>query len=116
MYNLNNAPQALLDKYYEINKTTGLPQVAIEEIILCLQKHKNENIKYIEERFETRLKNGELLPQVHIMILSTSQVPVAVLNRDPIYCSSISQIHAENNDTTQKYLRKIESGEGLDPL
>lgn len=130
-YNLNNAPQeVLLDKYYELdNIRAKLPQAAIDEIISVLQQtYGLGSVNYKEDRFETKLLNGKVLPQVHIVMKSNNMAllqgnslynaPQAQArldysapqaNDNVIYCSAAQQGAAGT-------LRKIQSGEGLDPL
>lgn len=130
MYNLNNAPQVLLDKYYELDNIKGeLPQAAIQDIISILQQNSGIGlINYKEDRFETKLLNGKVLPQVHIVMKSNmallqqsfvyndaQQEPQIRLDYSApqvqdniVYCSAAQQDDA--------ILRKIQLGEGLDPL
>lgn len=125
MHNLNNAPQILLDKYYELDSIKGeLPQTAVQDIISVLQQtYGLGSVNYKEDRFETKLLNGKVLPQVHIVMKSSSTVllqgnsiydnvqraPQVDYNDNIIYCNTAQQ-------STAGTLRKIQSGEGLDPL
>lgn len=132
MHNLNNAPQILLDKYYELDSIKGeLPQTAVQDIISVLQQtYGLGSVNYKEDRFETKLLNGKVLPQVHIVMKSSSSTVLlqgnsiydnvqrapqvdyktTPLNNDNIiYCNTAQQ-------SAVGTLRKIQSGEGLDPL
>lgn len=130
-YNLNIAPQEiLLDKYYELdNIRAKLPQVAIDEIISVLQQmYGLGSVNYKEDRFETKLLNGKVLPQVHIVMKSSGST--ALLQQSFIYNNAQQepQIYLDHSApqaqdnivycgaAQQGTLRKIQSGEGLDPL
>lgn len=88
MHNLNNAPQILLDKYYELDSIKGeLPQTAVQDIISVLQQtYGLGSVNYKEDRFETKLLNGKVLPQVHIVMKSSSSM--ALLQQDVIYTNT----------------------------
>ena len=82
------APQGvLLDKYYELdNIRAKLPQAAIDEIISVLQQtYGLGSVNYKEDRFETKLLNGKVLPQVHIVMKSSG---MTLLQQDVIYTNT----------------------------
>ena len=82
------APQeVLLDKYYELdNIRAKLPQAAIDEIISVLQQtYGLGSVNYKEDRFETKLLNGKVLPQVHIVMKSSG---MTLLQQDVIYTNT----------------------------
>lgn len=127
MHNLNNAPQILLDKYYELDSIKGeLPQTAVQDIISVLQQtYGLGSVNYKEDRFETKLLNGKVLPQVHIVMKSSSST--VLLQGNSIYDNVQRAPQADykttplNNDNivycaAQQSTAGIESGEGLDSL
>lgn len=126
MYNLNNAPQGvLLDKYYELdNIRAKLPQAAIQDIISVLQQTSGlGSVNYREDRFETKLLNGKVLPQVHIVMKSN----MALLQQSFIYNDTQQEPQIRLDYTAPQVQDNIvycaarqapqaQSGEGLDPL
>lgn len=123
MYNLNNVPQVLLDKYYELDNIKGeLPQAAVQDIISVLQQtYGLGSVNYKEDRFETKLLNGKVLPQVHIVMKSSSST--VLLQGNSIYDNVQRAPQADykttplNNDNIIYCAApQAQSGEGLDPL
>ena len=127
MYNLNNAPQVLLDKYYELDNIKGeLPQTAVQDIISVLQQtYGLGSVNYKEDRFETKLLNGKVLPQVHIVMKSSNST--VLLQGNSIYNNVQRAPQADskttplNNDniiycSAAQQAPQAESGKGLDPL
>lgn len=120
----------MLDRYYELdNIKAKLPQAAIDEIISVLQRTSGlGSINYKEDRFETKLLNGRVLPQAHIVMKSN----MALLQQSFIYNNAQQepQIHLDYSapqvqdnivycsaaHQDDAILRKIQLGEGLDPL